>query len=132
MSLFTNIHKIASRIIPTQNVQYRVSGASTTDAYGMRKPSYGNWVSIRAHVNPGIISSFGGKNIEERDYKDMGLDFTHRFLTVWLDGANLKTLVNKDSPDQIKIGDSIFNIIQTADWLDFNGWKRLYCEEVLP
>lgn len=131
MSLFSNILRMAARVIPRTTIEYRVSGSSTTNEYGIRTSSYGDWIPIRAHTNPGIISSFGGKNIEERDYKDMGLDFSHRFITVWCDGADIKTLVKKDSPDQIRIGTSVFNVIQIADWLDFNGWKRIYCEEVL-
>ena len=132
MSIFTNIHRIASKVIPTQKIKYRVAGNSTTDDYGIRKSTYGDWKDIRAHVAPGIISSFGGKNIEERDYKDMGLDFSHRFITVWCDNTDIKTLAKKDSPDQIMVGTSVFNIIQVADWLDFSGWKRIYCEEVIP
>ena len=131
MSLFANIHKRASRIIPRQKILYRTSSDSTTDSYGVRKSSYGDWVAIRAHVTPGIVSSFGGKNIEERDYKDMGLDWSHRFITIWCDDTDIKTLAKKDSPDQLKIGNSIFNIIQVADWIEFNGWKRIYCEEVI-
>ena len=132
MSIFSNIHRIASRVIPRTDIEYRIAGASTTDAYGVRKSTYGAWTTIRAHVQPGIISSFGGKNIEERDYKDMGLDFSHRFITVWCDNIDISTLAKKDSADQIKVGNSIFNIIQVADWLDFSGWKRIFCEEVIP
>jgi hypothetical protein len=81
---------------------------------------------------PGIVSSFGGKNIEEKDYKDMGLDFSHRYITLWVDSADIGTVANGISAVQVKVRDRIWNVIHTADWIVFNGWKRIYVEEVMP
>lgn len=131
---FKSLHKLANRLIPRETIQYRTSKASTTNEYGVRSSNYSdNWISIRAHVMPGIISSFGGKNINARDYKDFGLDFSKNYYTVYTDDVNVQTLVHKDSPDQFMFHNGkIFNIIQTEDWLEYNGWKRCYCEEVIP
>lgn len=131
MSIFTNIHKVASRLIPRETIEFRIAGESITDEYGVRHSTYGEWNPIKAHVHPGIVSSFGGRNIEERDYKDMGLDFSHRFMTVWCDDSDIRTVCGRDSADQVRIRGMVFNIIHTADWIVFNGWKRFYCEEVI-
>lgn len=132
MGWLNNIHKIASRIIPTQEIEWRKAGSSTTDQYGQRKSGYGAWTKIRAHVQPGVISSFGGKNVSEKVYDDFGLEFSHKHITVWVDGCDLTTMAKQDSPDQIKYRNCVYNIINVADWLDVDGWKRIYCEEVIP
>ena len=131
MSIFTNIHKIASMLIPKQVIYWRKGLGRTVSPAGIPKSVYGEWIRVRAHVQPGIISSFGGKNITEKDYKDMGLDWSHRFFTIWLDKEAITTIAQQSTTDQIKIGEEVYNIIQMADWEEFNGWRRCYCEQVI-
>ena len=131
MSLFTNIHRVASRVIPRKTIKWR-KGAETeiTDA-GIAKSKYGDWIEVRAHVQPGIVASFGSRNIDEKNYKDMGLDWSKRTMTVWIDNSNITTVANQSTTDQFMINGEIFNIIQIADWLECDGWKRCYCEQVI-
>lgn len=131
MGFLNNIHRIASKIIPTRSIEWGRQGESFTDEYGCRKSGETVWSTVRAHVQPGIISSFGGKNIDEKDYKDFGLDFSHRHITIWIDGVDIHTVAQKGNPDKIRFDGKVFNVMHTADWLDFDGWKRCYCEEVL-
>jgi len=131
MSIFTNIHKLACRMIPTVPIKYRLFSTKSVDSFGQYAPTYGAWTDARAHVQPGIVSAFGGKNIEEKDYKDLGLDFSHVFITIWISGVNLSTVARKDSPDQIQYDGKTFNVIHVANWLAYDGWKRIYCEEVM-
>lgn len=129
MSIFTNLHKIANRLIPRQKIQWRKALESEVDQYGVMRSRYGRWETVLAHVMPGIISSFGGKNINERDYKDMGLDFSKNYYTVYVDGIPVRTVAEQDSADQFLIKGRVFNVIQTEDWDEFgyDGWKRCYC-----
>ena len=131
--IFRSLHRLANRLIPREKMKYRIANKSVTDEYGMVKPTYSDdgWITIKGHIMPGIISSFGGKNINARDYHDLGLDFSKNYYTVYTDDVNVKNLVHKDSPDQVMLHGRIFNIIQTEDWLEYNGWKRLYCVEVI-
>jgi len=135
MSAFGNIHKLASSLIPQQNIEWRKAATSTVDQYGQVTSTYANqnaWNTARAHVQPGIVSSFGGKNISEKDYKEMGLDWSRRYVTIWVSDANITSVAGAQSTDQIRIGGNrIFNVIQVADWIEYNGWKRCYCVEVL-
>lgn len=131
MGFLSNIHRMAAKVIPTRRIEWGEQGESYTDEYGRRKNGEIVWRAVKAHVQPGIISSFGGKNIDEKDYKDFGLDFSHRHVTIWLDGVNIHTVAEKSSPDKIRFDGRLFNVMHTADWLDFDGWKRCYCEEVL-
>jgi hypothetical protein len=133
MSIFTNLHKIASRIIPRQRIEWRKANDSVVSEYGVASSTYGDWTSILAHAMPGIISSFGGKNINERDYKDMGLDFSRNYYTVYADNIDVRTVCEQHSADQFRINGKVFNVIQTEDWEEFgyNGWKRCYCVQVI-
>lgn len=133
MSIFTNLHKIASRLIPRQRVQWRKALDTVISEDGIAVSGYGEWNAILAHAMPGIISSFGGKNINERDYKDMGLDFSRNYYTVYCDNIDVRTVCEQHSADQFMINGKVFNVIQTEDWEEFgyNGWKRCYCVEVI-
>lgn len=131
MSIFTNIHKIASRMIPRQKISWRKGAESVVTASGIAKSVHGDWVDVYAHVQPGIISSFGGANLSEKDYKEMGLDWSHRFFTVWTDDQHITSVAQAETTDQVRIGEDVFNVIHVADWLEFDGWKRMYCEQVI-
>ena len=131
MSMIANIHRMASAIIPRRGIKYRMYSGMFTDEFGISKPRYTEWHRILAHVEPGIVSSFGGSNIDEKMYHEFGLDFSKRTVTVWASGADLRSLARKDAPDQVEVDGSKFNIIHVSDFLEFNGWKRVYCEEVL-
>ena len=133
MSIFTNLHKLANRIIPRQRIEWRKADDSVVSEYGVVSSTYGDWNTILAHAMPGIISSFGGKNINERDYKDMGLDFSRNYYTVYVDNIDVRTVCEQHSADQFRINGKVFNVIQTEDWEEFgyNGWKRCYCVQVI-
>lgn len=134
MSIFTNIHKVASRLIPRQKIEWRKGAVSVLSEAGIMRSQYGEWISVNAHVQPGIISSFGGKNITEKEYKEMGLDWSHRFFTIWVDDSRITTNAQQDTTDQIRLGGEdgeIYNIINMADWIEFDGFRRCYCEQVI-
>ena len=133
MSIFINLHKLASRIIPRQKIMWRKANDTVISSAGIPVSGYGEWQTTLAHAMPGIISSFGGKNINERDYKDMGLDFSRNYYTVYTDNLDVRTVCEQHAADQFKICGKVFNIIQTEDWEEFgyNGWKRCYCVQVI-
>lgn len=133
MSIFTNLHRIANKLIPRQRIKWRKALDTVISEDGIAVSGYGEWNAILAHAMPGIISSFGGKNINERDYKDMGLDFSRNYYTVYCDNIDVRTVCEQHSADQFMINCKVFNVIQTEDWEEFgyNGWKRCYCVEVI-
>lgn len=133
MSIFSNLHRMANNIIPRQRIQWRKAGDTVVSEYGVASSEYGEWQDTLAHVMPGIISSFGGKNINERDYQEMGLDFSKNYYTVYVDGINVRTVCEQHAADQFKINGKVFNVIQTEDWEEFgyNGWKRCYCVQII-
>lgn len=133
MSIFTNLHRVANMIIPRQKIKWRKAGDTIVNEYGIPSTVFGPWSDAFAHVMPGIISSFGGKNINERDYKDLGLDFSKNYYTVYVDGIDVHTVCEQHSADQFMINGKVFNIIQTEDWdaFGYDGWKRCYCVQVV-
>ena len=124
-----NLLEQALKIIPRSNFQYRLFDKRETNEFGQVVPLYGEWHYGYGIVEPGIISSFGGKNIQEKDYKDFGLDFSHETVTAWIRNVQIGTVSNRDSPDQIRYGGKIWNVIQAANWNEYNGWRRCYCQE---
>lgn len=125
-----NIMLKALRMIGSTTIQYRKFTGNSTDEIGQRVTTYSDWSApFEGSVQPGIISSFGGKNVGEKDYAEMGLDFSRSYVTVWAD-VQIENISDKESPDQIKVYGKIYNVIQCADWIEYNGWKRMYCVEV--
>lgn len=131
MSIFTNIHKIASRIIPRQPAQFRKGMGRTITPAGIAKPTYGEWQDVIIHLQPGFVSSNISKNANEQIYDDFGLNFTDVKYTIWIDDTDAETLRLADTTDQFKIHGKIYNVIFVADWLEFSGWKNLYVKEVM-
>lgn len=124
-----NILKSALSIIGSHTVKVRIAtGVSVNDA-GVPTVTYSEPIVVSGSVQPGIVSSFGGKNISEKDYKDMGLDWTRSYITVWIPDVGLNVIHDKKSADTVEFNGRIFNVIQCADWELQNGWKRCYCCE---
>ncbi len=124
-----NILNVALNIIGTSKFEFRKFVGKSVDEFGIPHVEYGPWTAHRGSVQPGIVSSFGGKNISEKDYKEMGLDWTRSHITVWLSGVDVKTVYKQDAADQIRYRGRVYNLIQSADWIEENGWKRCYCME---
>ena len=64
----SNVLTVAQNVIGTEPIEFRKCLGSTIE-HGQVIVSYSPWKSVRACVQPGIVSSFGGKNISEKDYK---------------------------------------------------------------
>lgn len=126
------IHQILSkalRIIRRSSVEYRVYSGDSTNDYGIAIKTYGEWTHAEGIVEPGIVSAFGGKNISEKDYEFLGFDWSRYYVTAWLRGANLSNIHSDTGTDQIRYNGKIFNVIQIANWSEYDGWQRCYCVE---
>lgn len=122
-----NLLNVAMRTIGTDVLQYRLYSGNTVNDAGVPSVSYGEWRDVRASIQPGIVSSFGGKCVSEKEYQDLGLSWARTYVTVWLSDVGLTTSENEEAADQIRIGKKVFNVLQVEDWLMQNGWKRCYC-----
>lgn len=128
----SNLLMSALRVIPRNRFQFRHFIEGSISEVGIAVQQYEQtWTDGYGMVQPGIISSFGGKNVSEKEYHDLGMDFSRRSCTAWIRGANLHASVDKSSPDQIKWCNDIYNVIHVSDWEDYNGWQRVYCQEVV-
>ena len=129
--MIKHIFDMAMKIIPRNAFQYRKFNGVSTNQFGQRITSYTDWNNGFGVVQPGIISSFGGKNISEKDYKDLGLDFARATVTVWIKGVELKSVNGESSCDQVMFEGKIYNVIQAANWNEYSGWRRCYCQEIV-
>ena len=124
-----NILKSALSIIGSHTVKIRIATGTAVNDAGVPTVTYSEPIAVSGSVQPGIVSSFGGKNISEKDYKDMGLDWTRSYITVWIPDVGLKPIHDRKSADTVEYNGRIYNILQLADWETQNGWKRCYCAE---
>lgn len=129
MSLLSNVLKIATSLIPQHKIAFRKFITSSVTDFGVANQEFSDWVSVNGVVQPGIVSSFGGSNIELKDYKELGLDWSRRHITVWLTDKGLEPCCDKDGADQIEYNGKTFTILQVENWDDFNNWQRCYCVE---
>lgn len=129
MSIFTDIHRLATQIIPMDKIGYAKFVENRTNNFGIVEQVFEDAVDTRAHVQPGIVSSFGGSNIEMKDYKEMGLDWSRRYITVWIKDKGLQPCVDKNGADEILYNGMEFTVIQVENWDRFNNWQRIYCVE---
>lgn len=125
-----NLLERALRVIPRVAFEYRKFKGRTTNESGNVVQEYNEWIATSGMVQPGVISSFGGKNVSEDDYKDMGFDWSKRHLTVWCK-ADLDNIRDNVAPDQVRYLGRVYNVIRCSDWDDYDGWKRCYCVEDL-
>lgn len=121
----------ALKIIEPNGFKYRKFNSGAVTDFGVATQAYGDWIVGTGIVQPGIISSFGGKNVSEKEYDDLGMDFSRHTVTVWVKNADLHTNVLKRSPDQLQFNGKVYNIIHVSDWDGYNGWQRCYCQEIL-
>lgn len=123
----SNILNTAIGAIGGGRVEYRLySGRSISDI-GVPSVSYTEWNSTRAFVHPGIVSSFGGSGISEKEYKDLGFSWSRENITVWISNVGLHTSGDENAADQIRLHGKVYNVLQVEDWIEQNGWKRCYC-----
>lgn len=122
-----NLLNIAMRTIGTNALEYRLYSGSTVNEFGKPSVSYGEWKGARASIQPGIVSSFGGKCISEKEYQELGLSWARTYVTVWVNNVELTTSENEEAADQIRINGKVYNVLQVENWLMQNGWKRCYC-----
>lgn len=132
-----NILNRAFHVIPKVKFKFRIANGVATDDFGQRSVDYGPWIDTEGMVQPGIVASFGSRNISEKEYKDFGLDFARGSITIWLSTNTIgtihgpSTIHGKESTDQVLWNDRIWNVVQVANWNEYNGWRRCYCEEAL-
>lgn len=125
-----NILTRALTVIPRSRFKYRKANGNVVNDFGQKVQSYGEWMDVTGIVQPGLVSSFGSKNISDMMYRDLGLDPSKRTITVWIEYTDISSTANRQSCDQVQYMGKTFNILQVEDWLEYNGWKRCYCQEV--
>lgn len=125
----SNIIKSAFRVIPHTTIGYRKFVSKTNNEFGVVSETFTDTSTAVAIVQPGIVSSFGGKCIELRDYKEMGLDWSRRYVTVWMQDVGLEPAVNRDGSDEIIHDGKTFTVLQVENWLEYTGYTRCYCAE---
>lgn len=131
----SNILRSAQKLIPSDNVsngfKYRKCIGTETNEYGDRVIKFTEWIDGDGHIQPGIVTGFGIKNISESDIKQLGLDMSRRSITIWINNANLSTVAGQSSSDQVLYDGRIFQIVNVCNWGNYNGWQNCFCQELI-
>lgn len=130
MKKLDNLLISAIRVIPPVAFLYRKYTGHATNDIGNTIAEYTEWTEAVGVVQPGIPSSFGtGRILGEEAIKLSGIDFSRNVISVWCKDVDIRSVRGKTIPDQVMYEDKVYNITDVADWLGYNGWKRLVCEE---
>ena len=126
MSLINSVLRQAWNVIPHSTIQYRKYINRAISDFGVSKSEFTEWKTVEAITQPGIISSFGGKGVELKDYKEMGLDWAKRYVTAWMPNVGLEPAVNRNGADEFLYDGQVFTVLQVENWGSYNGWIRAY------
>lgn len=116
-----NILDIALSIIPPTLVQARKSLGTKINRYGQSEAAYTEWVEVYGIVQPG----------SERNEHIEGMDYSKKYVSIWLRGYTLDGTHLDWSPDQIRYMGRIFNVIDVDDWYSYDNFRKCECVEVL-
>jgi hypothetical protein len=114
-----NLLNLASRLIPTVTAQYRIFTGSVLNEAGIEINTYSEAITIKnAHVQP----------LKAEMYAQYELQPSQNAKVCYIP-ANVAGTVNKTSNDIIIFQGKRFNIFDTHDWYDYDGWNKLIIVE---
>lgn len=127
-NLYRNMFDRATAIIPTQKIKYRLPAGRLVSASGRLTPIYSEWRTLKCVLEPGLVSSFASKNLSDKDYKRVGMDFSINSYTVWAKTDDIFPVHDGEAACQFQIFGKVYNVKQMEDWAMTDGWKRMYSE----
>ena len=123
--------KLAGKVVPEVEFEYRVLDGKLTNEIGNQVAMYGAWTKARGNIQPGLVQSFNARGVADTGaiMKALGLDQSKRVMSVFAYGLKLRNVHDQDMPDQIRYCGLVYNIWSVSDWFDYDGWKALVCIE---
>ena len=115
-----NILDIALSIIPPTVVQIRKNLGTKVNRYGQSEAAYSDWIEVYGIVQPG----------GERNEHIERVDFSRKYVSIWLRGIALDGTNIEWAPDQIRYMGKIFNVISVDDWYPYDNFRKCECVEV--
>lgn len=114
-----NLLNLALRLIPAMTVQYRIFSGSTLNEYGIEVNSYLEPIIVRnAHIQP----------LKAEMYADYALQPSQNVKVCYIP-ADVSGTINKSTNDIIIYNNKKFNIVNTHDWYNYDGWNKLIIVE---
>lgn len=110
-----NLLTSALKIIPAVTVKYQVYLGSNLNDFGIEENMYTDPIEIKtAHIQP----------LKAEMYNDYGLQPSQNVKVCYIP-VNILGTINKSSNDIIIYNNKRFNIVNTHDWFNYNGWNKL-------
>lgn len=105
-------------ICPDSFVLHRFTG-KTTNTIGLDVSAY-----AAPETFQGSIQAVG-----RRLYADMGLDFTRRYISIWV-STNIDDLYRGRAGDQVTWNGTRWQVIDENDWHPIDGWDSIIAVQV--
>jgi hypothetical protein len=110
-----NLLTSALKIIPPVQIEYQLYIGSELNSFGREINTYSEAIVIKkAHIQP----------LKAEMYADYGLQVSQNVKICYIP-ANVVGTLDKSSNDIIIYNGKKFNIINTHDWFNYNGWNKL-------
>lgn len=109
-----NLYRAATRLIATDKLDWFTFASRERNALGNWITTYSAPIEIRGSVQP----------VEIRSYKQLGLDMSKRYVTLFTD-HNAKHVARQTAPDRFEWNDSIWEAIGGDDWFKQDGWREV-------
>lgn len=116
-----NILDIALSLIPSTVVQIRKNLGTKVNKYGQSEASYSEWIEVYGIVQPG----------SEHNEHTERIDFSKKFVSIWLRGVALDGTHLQWAPDQIRYQKRIYNVIDVEDWFPYDNYRKCECVEAM-
>lgn len=114
-----NLLGLASRLIPTVTVQYRTFINTEPNSFGIMVNVYSEPITItKAHIQP----------LKAEMYAQYALQPSRNVKVCYIP-ADVTGTIDKSTNDIIIFNNKKFNIIDTHDWYDYDGWNKLIIVE---
>jgi len=109
----SNLLKMALTVIGSQTVQYYAFLSNTTNASGIKIPTFEDPVPMRGSFQP----------VPRTYFNQLGLDFTKEYMN-WYDPNAITNDIGRDrTGDRIAFAGKIYQALSSTDWKNVDGWN---------
>lgn len=114
-----NLLNLALRLIPPVTVQYRIFSGSAVNEFGISVNTYSEPITVKnAHIQP----------LKAEMYAQYALQDVRNVKVCYIP-VNVIGQLDKSTNDIIIYNGRKYNIIDTHEWYNYDGWNKLVIVE---
>lgn len=117
----SNLLNMAFGLIGQQAVAWRAFAGMTTNAAGVKVPTWGDPVTIGGSLQP----------IPKSLIQQLGLDWTKNYVNFY-GSFPIGDVVRDKTGDLLSYAGKTYQVLSNNDWFAQDGWKGTMCVEIPP